>query len=75
MRAAIVVATLVALATPATADDRRIVGILEGFRWALVSGTTLNVGYAVYSAVASCVVLALGALFFRRMERKFSDVV
>jgi lipopolysaccharide transport system permease protein len=52
-----------------------LVGVLEGFRWALVGGTTLNVGYAVYSAVVACVLLVLGALFFRRMERKFADVV
>jgi lipopolysaccharide transport system permease protein len=52
-----------------------LVGVLEGFRWALVSGSPLNVGYAVYSAVASVVLFVVGAMFFRRMERKFSDVV
>ena len=52
-----------------------LVGVLEGFRWALVEGQPLNTGYAIYSAIASVVVFLLGGLTFRRMERKFADVV
>jgi lipopolysaccharide transport system permease protein len=52
-----------------------LVGVLEGFRWALVKGQPLNIGYAVYSAVAGVVLFLLGGLTFRRMERKFADVV
>ena len=52
-----------------------LVGILEGFRWSLVAGEDLRLNWAVYSAVVSVVVLALGAIVFARMERKFADVV
>jgi lipopolysaccharide transport system permease protein len=52
-----------------------LVGILEGFRWALVAGEDLRPAWAAYSAVISVVVLALGAVVFARMERKFADVV
>ena len=52
-----------------------LVGILEGFRWSLVSGTQLRFGWSVYSGVSSAVFLAAGALVFTRMERRFADVV
>ena len=50
-------------------------GVVEGFRWALVS-TNRSPGWMV--AVSACVALLLlvsGALFFRRAERTFADVI
>ena len=50
-------------------------GVVEGFRWALL-GT--NVAPGPMLAVSSAVAIALlvtGALYFRRMERTFADVV
>jgi lipopolysaccharide transport system permease protein len=75
-----------------------MVGVVEGFRWALLSGKQLgvvhglgletfgyhfapmNVGSApgpmfVVSAVAAVVILISGAMYFRRMEKSFADVV
>ncbi len=52
-----------------------LVGIFEGFRWSLVSGAPLSVGWSLYSAVVSVVALVAGALVFTRMERRFADVV
>ena len=52
-----------------------MVGVVEGFRWALL-GT--NVAPGPILAVSSAVAIALlvtGALYFRRMERTFADVV
>jgi lipopolysaccharide transport system permease protein len=52
-----------------------LVGVLEGFRWSLVEGSDLRVGAAAYSAVMAVVAVAVGALVFKRMERKFADVI
>jgi lipopolysaccharide transport system permease protein len=52
-----------------------MVGVVEGFRWALL-GTVTALGPII--AVSSLVALATlvgGALYFRRMERTFADVV
>ena len=52
-----------------------MVGVVEGFRWLLL-GTPTNPGPML--AVSTLVALALlmsGALYFRRMERTFADVV
>jgi lipopolysaccharide transport system permease protein len=52
-----------------------LVGILEGFRWALLGRGDLGVGEVVYSGVFA-VVLFIGALLaFARMERRFADVI
>jgi homopolymeric O-antigen transport system permease protein len=52
-----------------------LVGVLEGFRWALIPGSQLEIGYVLYSFVISVVVLAVGFLSFARMEKKFADVI
>lgn len=50
-------------------------GVVEGFRWALVS-TERSPGLMVpISAGAAVVLLATGALYFRRAERSFADVI
>lgn len=52
-----------------------LVGILEGFRWSLLPNTELNVAAAVWSAGTVVVLLVFGALAFRRLERRFADVI
>ena len=52
-----------------------LVGILEGFRWALVPGYDAQLGYAAYSAAIAAVALLIGVVGFARMERKFADVI
>ncbi len=48
---------------------------VEGFRWSLLGqGQTVPLMF-VLSAVASLALLVSGAFFFRRMERRFADVV
>lgn len=52
-----------------------MVGVVEGFRWALL-GTKTAPGYVILvSAVAAMCVLIGGAYYFRRMEKTFADVV
>ena len=52
-----------------------MVGVVEGFRWALL-GTESAPGPMLFvSASAALVLLVSGAFFFRRMERSFADVV
>jgi lipopolysaccharide transport system permease protein len=52
-----------------------LVGVVEGFRWALL-GSGRSLGFPlVVSSVAALTVLVTGAFFFRRMERTFADVI
>jgi lipopolysaccharide transport system permease protein len=52
-----------------------MVGVVEGFRWALL-GTGNAPGPMVgVSALAALLLLAGGAFYFRRMEKTFADVV
>ncbi len=52
-----------------------MVGVVEGFRWALL-GTKTAPGTIVFvSALAALALLISGALYFRRMEKTFADVV
>jgi lipopolysaccharide transport system permease protein len=52
-----------------------MVGVVEGFRWALLGADTAPGPMIAVSALASLVILAGGALYFRRMERTFADIV
>ena len=49
--------------------------ILEAFRWSLLNRGTLQPGFLVYSAVFSIGSFFAGAYAFKRMERKFADVI
>jgi lipopolysaccharide transport system permease protein len=50
-------------------------GVVEGFRWALLGSETASASIIVASTVMALVLLVTGALYFRRMERTFADVV
>ncbi len=50
-------------------------GVVEGFRWAVLGAPTDPRGLIAASAGASLALLFAGALYFRRMERSFADVV
>ncbi|HEX2188912.1 MAG TPA: ABC transporter permease [Longimicrobiaceae bacterium] len=52
-----------------------MVGVVEGFRWALLGTDTAPGGALVVSTLAALALLAGGAFYFRRMERTFADVV
>jgi len=52
-----------------------MVGVVEGFRWALLGTDTVPGPMILVSSVAGIALLISGALYFRRMERTFADVV
>lgn len=52
-----------------------MVGVIEGFRWALLGAETKPGPMLVVSTLAAVCVLISGALYFRRMEKTFADVV
>jgi lipopolysaccharide transport system permease protein len=52
-----------------------MVGVVEGFRWALLGTGQPPGGMVLVSAVVAVGLLASGAWYFRRMERSFADVV
>ncbi len=52
-----------------------MVGVVEGFRWALVGTRTAPGPMVVVSSLVAIGLLASGSLYFRRMEKHFADVV
>jgi lipopolysaccharide transport system permease protein len=52
-----------------------MVGVVEGFRWALLSAATAPGPIVIVSTLASLAILVSGAYYFRRMEKTFADVV
>lgn len=52
-----------------------MVGVIEGFRWALLDKGSVDVQAIAISFVFIAMLLAGGLLFFRRMERSFADVI
>ena len=52
-----------------------MVGVIEGFRWALLR-TNSKPGMSMLVSTATAIVILIGgALYFRRMERTFADIV
>jgi lipopolysaccharide transport system permease protein len=52
-----------------------MVGVVEGFRWALLGTNTAPGLMVVASSVAALLILITGAFYFRYMEKTFADVV
>ncbi len=52
-----------------------MVGVVEGFRWALLGSGNAPGSTVVASAMAALAILVTGAFFFRRVERTFADVI
>jgi len=52
-----------------------MVGVVEGFRWALLRSNTAPGPIIAVSASAAVVILVTGAFYFRRMEKTFADIV
>ena len=50
-------------------------GVVEGFRWALLGSAHAPGAMLVISAVIVTILLVAGALYFRRVEHEFADVV
>ncbi len=52
-----------------------MVGVVEGFRWALL-GTNMSPGPVVLlSSTVAVVLFVSGAIYFRNMEKSFADIV
>ncbi|MEO8068473.1 MAG: ABC transporter permease [Flavobacteriales bacterium] len=53
-----------------------MVGVIDGFRWSLLGGTTpLNIPGFTVSVGISLLLLFAGIRYFRRTERSFADVI
>ena len=52
-----------------------MVGVVEGFRWALLGARTQPLAIVAVSSISALIILISGAFYFRRMERTFADVV
>jgi lipopolysaccharide transport system permease protein len=52
-----------------------MVGVVEGFRWALLGTHTAPGPIVIVSSLAALAFLVSGAFIFRRMEKTFADVV
>jgi lipopolysaccharide transport system permease protein len=52
-----------------------MVGVVEGFRWALLGTETAPGPIIIVSSLVAVMLLVSGAFFFRRMEKTFADVV
>jgi lipopolysaccharide transport system permease protein len=51
-----------------------MVGVIQGFRWALVGGTPPDIN-ALISVLVVLIILVSGLFYFRRMEKTFADIV
>jgi lipopolysaccharide transport system permease protein len=53
-----------------------MVGVIEGFRWSLLGGSTPVHGWSFFASLAIIVAVgASGIIHFRRTERSFADVI
>jgi lipopolysaccharide transport system permease protein len=52
-----------------------MVGVIEGFRWAILGKASPDIQPLLVSTVAVLLVLSTGLLYFRHTERTFADVV
>jgi len=52
-----------------------MVGVVEGFRWALLGAQTAPGPMIIVSSIAAALILIGGSFYFRKMEKTFADVV
>jgi lipopolysaccharide transport system permease protein len=52
-----------------------IVGVIDGYRWAICGTTPLHWQSFVTSILLSLIMLFVGVWYFRRMEKTFADVI
>jgi len=52
-----------------------MVGVVEGFRWALLGTDTAPGPMIIVSSLAAVAILVSGTFYFRRLEKTFADVV
>jgi len=53
-----------------------MVGIIDGFRWALIGGEyKLNIKHILISIVISTIILLVAIKYFRKTEKTFADII
>jgi lipopolysaccharide transport system permease protein len=52
-----------------------MVGVVEGFRWAILGTSNTPWGLVAVSAAAALVILVAGLAYFDRVERSFADLL
>jgi lipopolysaccharide transport system permease protein len=52
-----------------------LVGIIEGFRWALLRNTPFPADMLLFSTIVSFILFITGVLYFKQMERFFADII
>ena len=52
-----------------------MVGVIDGFRWAIFQSTTFPLNSILYSCATSVSIFIIGMLIFRRLESRFADVI
>jgi lipopolysaccharide transport system permease protein len=52
-----------------------MVGVIEGFRWALLGNASPHFGVMTVSVVAVLALLVTGVIYFKHMEQTFADVI
>jgi len=52
-----------------------MVGVVEGFRWALLGTNTSPGPIVVISSMTALLILISGAFYFRHMEKNFADII
>ena len=52
-----------------------IVGIINGFRWAVFGNSAFPTSSLIYSAISSIVIFFVSLVIFNRLERSFADVI
>ena len=52
-----------------------MVGVVEGFRWALLGKVAPNISMLLISILIVFIVLITGLYFFKRMEKTFADII
>ncbi len=50
-------------------------GLLDAFRWSILGTTPPPWGSVIYAAIVAVVMLVCGAFVFKKMERRFADVI
>jgi lipopolysaccharide transport system permease protein len=56
-------------------DLNPMVGIINGFRWAVFETIDFPLQSLAYSIATSAVIFIVGLVIFNRLERKFADVI
>lgn len=52
-----------------------LAGLIEAFRWSLLGHEQVHWGFVVYASAAALAVLLIGMASFKRMERRFADII